>query len=301
MALDAALLLPCPLCRELPDESPLSDVARWALFGVEQARASGGGSLPAPTSAGTGALTATAAGVLAAEGATGTGAAVLRSVGSGVLAAEGVTSAAAGLLRCVGTGAISSLSATCTAVGTAYQPSVGAGACVLPPATSTGAGLCFVPAPTGTRATLTLATSSTTAALAAPLGAVTLASSVATAAVAAPAATLTLAASATTAQVAMSFVLVEGDTLPVLTATLAVDGTATNLSGASVALRWSCGGARGEIVGTVTNAATGACSFSLAGVPAGRGKGEIVVTFADDETRTYPSAAPFDLIVRAAL
>lgn len=99
----------------------------------------------------------------------------------------------------------------------------------------------------------------------------------------------------------MSFVLVEGDTLPVLTATLAVDGTATNLSGASVALRWSCGGARGEIVGTVTNAATGACSFDLADVPAGRGKGEIVVTFADDAVRTYPSADTFPIVVRAAI
>lgn len=37
------------------------------------------------------------------------------------------------------------------------------------------------------------------------------------------------------------------------------------------------------------------------GLPVGRGKGEVVVVFADSNVRTYPSAAGFDLVVRAAL
>lgn len=99
----------------------------------------------------------------------------------------------------------------------------------------------------------------------------------------------------------MSFVLVEGDTLPVLTATLAVDGTATNLSGASVALRWSCGGTRGDLAGSVTDATGGVCAFDLSSLPSGSGRGEIVVTFADDEQRTFPSAEAFPIVVRAAI
>lgn len=158
-----------------------------------------------------------------------------------------------------------------------------------------------VPAPTGTSATLTIATSVASAALGTSEATASLASGVASAALAESLATATLAASAATAEVDVSYVLVEGDTLPVLQATLAVNGTATNLTGASVALRWSMGDLTGEIAGTVTNAAAGVCTFALATVPVGRGTGEIVVTFADDAVRTYPSAAPFAVIVRAHL
>ncbi|MEY5061760.1 MAG: hypothetical protein RIS45_1681 [Planctomycetota bacterium] len=301
MALDAALLLPCPLCRELPDDSPLSDVTRWALFGVEQARASGGGSLPAPTSAGAGSLTATATGSLVAASVTGAGVAALLAVGTGAPSAEGATSEAAGVLRCTGDGALSTPSATCAASGTAYAPSVGDAVCVLGSVTSAAVGRCFVGAPTGTVATLTLGTSSATASLADSLGTAALASSVAAADLAASLATLTVAASVATAETAVSYTIVAGDTLPALTATLKVNGTVVNLTGATVALRWSCGGTRGDLAGSVTDATGGVCAFDLSSLPSGSGRGEIVVTFADDETRTFPSAEAFPIVVRAAI
>jgi len=53
--------------------------------------------------------------------------------------------------------------------------------------------------------------------------------------------------------------------------------------------------------GRLVTPASGTCSFSLATLPAGSGRGEIEVTFADDSVRTYPSAEPFTLVVRAGL
>lgn len=54
MALDTALLLPCPFCRELPDESPLADVTRAVLFGVERVEGAATAVLPALVAAATG-------------------------------------------------------------------------------------------------------------------------------------------------------------------------------------------------------------------------------------------------------
>jgi len=98
-----------------------------------------------------------------------------------------------------------------------------------------------------------------------------------------------------------TFAVVQGDTLPLLAATLAVNGVATNLTGATVALKWSIGGLTGSVAGTLVTPASGTCSFSLATLPAGSGRGEIEVTFADASVRTYPSAEPFTLVVRAGL
>jgi len=156
-------------------------------------------------------------------------------------------------------------------------------------------------APTGTVATLTLGTSSATTTLADSLGTAALASSVAAADLAASLATLTVAASVATAETAVSYTIVAGDTLPALTATLKVNGTVVNLTGATVALRWSCGGTRGDLAGSVTDATGGVCAFDLSSLPSGSGRGEIVVTFADDEQRTFPSAEAFPIVVRAAI
>lgn len=115
-------------------------------------------------------------------------------------------------------------------------------------------------------------------------------------------ASLSLAASAAHVEVLMAtYSKVDGDDLPLLTATLSTTAGATNLTGAAVSLRWSIAGATGTVDGTVTDAAAGECTFDCSALPAGRGTGEVRVVFADANVRTYPSAAPFTLVVREAL
>jgi len=222
-------------------------------------------------------------------------------IGTAAPTLRAVASSASGVLACHGAVSAALAGPSCVAAGRVGADATGAVSAALPALRCVAVARAGAPAPTGTRATLTLASSVASAAVAASDATASLTSSAATAAVAASTATATVAASAATAEVSMTYVLVEGDTLPLLTATLAVDGVATNLSGATVALRWSIAGATGTVEGTVTNAAAGECSFDCSALPAGRGTGEVRVVFADTNVRTYPSAAPFTLVVREAL
>ena len=94
---------------------------------------------------------------------------------------------------------------------------------------------------------------------------------------------------------------VEGDTGLSQIVTLKDDGTATNLTGATVTSHWSIGAQTGTAAVAVVVAASGTLRFSTTGLPTGSGEIEFRVVFVDGERRTYPRAAPASLVVRAAL
>jgi len=88
-----------------------------------------------------------------------------------------------------------------------------------------------------------------------------------------------------------SFVIVEGDTLPSLQATLTANGAAVDLTGATVSCVVVIGTARVTKSATLVTPASGIVSvtFGASDLPVGNGLLQFQVTFADSSTRTFPS------------
>ncbi len=155
--------------------------------------------------------------------------------------------------------------------------------------------------PVGGALTLAVAADTTALAVAADAATLTVAAESTTVSLAADAATVSVAADVTTLEVELTYAKVEGDTLPLLVATLKRNGVASPIAGGTAVLRWSIGGASGTITGTVTDGPGGVCEFDGTALPAGRGQCEVFATYADAETRTFPSADAMPLVVRAHL
>lgn len=158
-----------------------------------------------------------------------------------------------------------------------------------------------VPAPDGGVLTLSLPADVATLDVAEDAATLTLAADVASLTVTDDVAALSVAADVTTLEFEMTYVKVEADTLPLLTATLKRNGVAVSIAGATAVLRWAVGGLTGTLSGTVTDGPGGVCEFDLTALPAGRGRAEVFATFADAETRTFPSADAVTITVRPHL
>lgn len=99
----------------------------------------------------------------------------------------------------------------------------------------------------------------------------------------------------------MTWTIVQGDTSPLLIATLSDESGAVGLSGASVEITATIGSTTVTKTGTVLDASAGRVSFDFAGeLPVGIGSARIKVTFANGKIRKFPSEAAIQLRVLAA-
>lgn len=98
----------------------------------------------------------------------------------------------------------------------------------------------------------------------------------------------------------MTWTIVEGDTAPLLTATLSTETGAQSLSGATVECTARIGAVSVTKSATVTDAANGVVTVDFEGaLPAGVGNARFKVTFGSGKVRYFPSETAVQIRVVA--
>ena len=227
-----------------------------------------------------------AAGLLSLAGAA-AGAVVVSGAAAGTLAIEG---AAQGLVATAGA-ASGTIALTGSAGGAVSVDGAASGTIAL---TGSAGGAVYAAPPTAVSALAVWAAQTTAVTMAAePATALAWTAPATWATFGALATRAECTALATTAEVTLGTVTIgEGDTLPVLTATLSAGGTPVNLTGASVQLRLrlAAGGTLAKNAVLVTPAdGIVSVTFAANDLPSGRHRAQFVVTYGSGDIQSFPN------------